>query len=368
MKLLLDIGPLQERNYTGIPAVSEQLARAFLDDWDTEVMFFWEDFIIPVEAVSSLLEMRDGRYFLELVRHIPHDLVTLSSVAEPEDIVFFTNIGRVERLTLRQCQFVHDLTTVLFPETHHPDTIARHTRDFYNARNNIDLFFCNSEFTKEDVALYLDIPVSRIKVAMLGTSKPASLPELSISERYICILGTFEPRKNNILIFEMLSQHPEWLDKYRFAFIGRFGWGRDIQDIFENYPIVKDGFNSGRIIFTGFISEEDKWVLLRNAVCSIYGSLYEGFGLPVIESLSCYTPVVASFSSSLPEVGGELVEYFDPFDSQSLDQALRRCIRRYSNGVDCAVFDAHLARFSWKIFAENIKKELRQFNQSPLSM
>ena len=361
MKLFLDIGPLQEQNYTGVPAVSEQLARAFLDEWETEVVFFWEDFIIPIEAVCSVLDMRNGSYFLEIVRNVPHNLISLSSVANPEDIVFFTNTGRAERLTSRQCQFVHDLTTVLLPETHHPDTIARHTRDFVNAKLNIDLFFCNSECTKEDLSLYLDIPESRIKVCLLGANRPAYAPEVTISGRYFCILGTFEPRKNTILIFEMLSRHPEWLDEYRFVFVGRFGWGPELTSILQRYHVVNNAVRNGRILFTGFVSDDEKWTLLRNAVCSIYGSLYEGFGLPVLESLSCYTPVVASFSSSLPEVGGDLVEYFDPFDSQSLDQALRRCILRYKNGVDHTVYDVHLARFSWKTFANQIKSDLRRF-------
>jgi glycosyltransferase involved in cell wall biosynthesis len=359
MKLFLDISPLQENSYTGVPAVTEQLALTFLEGWHTDVVFFWENFAIPKDVIRSVLEMRDGRYFLEIIRNMQHVLPTVTSMAKWDDVVFFTNRGFYERITSKQCQFIHDLTTVIFPETHHRDAVYSHTQDFIHATRNIDLFLCNSECTKEDVSLYLGIPDERIKVALLGFKYPDHIPEVTISERYICILGTFEPRKNNMIILEMLSRFPDWMDNYRFVFVGRFGWGPDIKKVFDSDPIIKNAVNSKRIVFSGFLSETDKWIIINNASCTIYASLYEGFGLPIIESLACYTPVVSSFSSSLPEVGGKIAEYFDPFDAVSLDLALRRCFKRIS--VDKNKYDVHLKQFSWDGFRNKVKHELEIF-------
>jgi glycosyltransferase involved in cell wall biosynthesis len=103
-------------------------------------------------------------------------------------------------------------------------------------------------------------------------------------------------------------------------------------------------------MFTGFVGDYAKYLLLAGAQASLYPSLFEGFGLPVLESLSAGTPCVASFSSSIPEVGGQICLYFDPLSARDMRRALSAMLaRRQSEGEKLrAACRAHAARFSWE--------------------
>lgn len=356
-KLFIDIGPLQEKEYTGVSAVAARIAKLFLRCEEFNAYFFWEHFIIPKSVVKILVEISDGRYFQDVVRSQKHNLKTILSIANPTDLVFYVNTGGFRRITNNQVQFIHDLTTVLFPETHNVDTVQYHVRDFINAKKNIDSFICNSNSTKDDVCYYLGIPENRVSVAYLGVDYPVK-PEILIDEKYICVLGTFEPRKNNELILRMINEYPHWLKRYKFVFVGRMGWGPHIDKIISKYSVVQDGIKQKRILFTGYLSEKDKWIILSNASASIYASLYEGFGLPVLESIACHVPVAASWSSSLPEVGGSIAFYFDPFDVSSLNDAIERALKQEIKNF---IYDDHLNYFSWSNFENNILSLFTKF-------
>lgn len=130
-------------------------------------------------------------------------------------------------------------------------------------------------------------------------------------EPYLLFVGTLEPRKNINNLLKAFSLLPENLrGQYRLKLVGKNGWGK------ENYPATVRELNlQDRVDFMGYVEEEKLPELFSRAMLFVYLSLYEGFGLPVIEAMAFGTPVVASNTSSLPEVLGDqdlLVEPNDP--------------------------------------------------------
>ena len=112
-------------------------------------------------------------------------------------------------------------------------------------------------------------------------------------------------------------------------------------------PKLEPALAAGKILFTGFVSDAVKYRLLAGAEATLYPSLFEGFGLPVLESLAAGTPCVASWSSSIPEVGGALCSYFDPFSAADMQRALREMLaRRKAEGPALAATRAGPARRS----------------------
>jgi glycosyltransferase involved in cell wall biosynthesis len=171
---------------------------------------------------------------------------------------------------------------------------------------------------------------------------------MSAIEPYFIVLNTIEPRKNIPLVLRMLRDHPECVDGLLALFVGPYGWGPSFQALVTESG-VEDMVAKRRIRYLGFVSDFEREVLLRKAEFLVFASFYEGFGLPVLEALRLGCPVVASFSSSIPEAGGSAACYFDPFDVRSLTDAVTRV--RAELAVDPTSLRergrAHASQFGW---------------------
>ena len=114
----------------------------------------------------------------------------------------------------------------------------------------------------------------------------------------------------------------------------------------------------GRVLFPNFFPDADLPALYAGATLFVYPSLYEGFGLPVAEAMACGAPVVSSNASSLPEVGGDAVLYFDPLDVDAMAEAMRRALADESLRNDLRARGIEQAKkFSW----EKAARELMQY-------
>jgi len=130
---------------------------------------------------------------------------------------------------------------------------------------------------------------------------------------------------------------------------GKMGW---LEEQHALPRFLEKFVESGRIVFPGFVSELDKYILLRNARATLYPSLFEGFGLPVLEAMACGAPVLTTHCTSLPEVGGEAVAYTEP-DAESITDSLRALLDDPERRE--ALADAGYARsqeFTWAASAE----------------
>ena len=158
----------------------------------------------------------------------------------------------------------------------------------------------------------------------------------------IIVLGTIEPRKNIEQVLYMLGRYPHLASEYKFVFLGRFGWGKSLDDVIARSECTAL-YQSGKILFPGFVSEYVKNDLLRRAELLIYPSRFEGFGLPVVEALAAGVSVLAARSSSLPEAGGALTHYFDPFLDGDFEVQFTKALMETKNRGE----EGRLKRIAW---------------------
>lgn len=167
-------------------------------------------------------------------------------------------------------------------------------------------------------------------------------------EPYIVVLGTLEPRKNGALVLQYLARNPAFADRFKVVFVGRDGWLREKDKLLLDAE--RAGVPADRIVFTGFLDERDKTVLLYNASFCVYASFFEGFGLPVLEATVLGKIVVCSSASSMPEVAPDLCLFFDPHEvldfARAMQNAEKRC-RQMRSALALPDVAERLSRRGW---------------------
>jgi len=227
---------------------------------------------------------------------------------------------------------VHDLGYLHYPEAH-PQWDRWYLR--WSTLHNVHhacRVIADSEATKRDLIEYCGAPADKIQVIYPGHD-PAFVPERSPSRLeavreqyglpgdYVIHVGTCQPRKNLGTLLDAFSvvcrQHPH----LHLALVGKKGW------LFE--PLLARTQQLGiqrQVHFTGYAPRADLPALLTAARAFLMPSLYEGFGLPVLEAMACETAVICSNASSLPEVAGDAALLVDPHDSAAWAVALERVL------------------------------------------
>jgi glycosyltransferase involved in cell wall biosynthesis len=192
-----------------------------------------------------------------------------------------------------------------------------------------------SEFTKREIIHFYSCPENKITVTYPGMSNvkcQMSKPNVKSQifnkykinkNNYFIFIGTLQPRKNLINLIEaflLLITHQSSL---KLVIAGKKGWMYD-----EIFNKVKKLNLEHKVIFTGFISESEKQVLLANALALVLPSLYEGFGIPALEAMRAGCPVIITRNSSLVEVVGDAGIYIeDPYSIESISLALNKMIK-----------------------------------------
>lgn len=217
---------------------------------------------------------------------------------------------------------VHDLTPVLFPEWHDRKNVAGFAPLLPSTVRKARALVCVSRSTRDDLLLACPEAAGKAHVVPNGLvpPPPVTATEPCRPRPYVLSIGTLEPRKNHLrLVAAMESiwdRRPDFPD---LVLAGGDGWGM---------PRFRDRLrrsrHAGRIDAPGWVSPESSAALLRSARVFAYPSLYEGFGLPVLEAMAEGIPVVASSSSSLPEVVGDAGLLPDPTDVSAIAAALEQ--------------------------------------------
>ncbi|QRM35619.1 glycosyltransferase family 1 protein [Microvirga sp. VF16] len=327
----VDVTPLFDHEWTGIPVVTAEFAKRFLTHFSSQTTFFFEDHAVNTAAVQDALDRRSGLY---LRRDFFHGEVNEGplplGLTDRVHIGFFPSVKRRRGLFDHEFSVVHDLSTLLTPQFHIKENIDYHGASLLPDIETNRVTFCISSATHDDLMAYLGAAPERLKIISNGVFWPADFEiryESEVGstpvEKYALVLGTREPRKNLKLLFQALDAHRDLLDDIKLVVTGRGGWLEENSDV---PSFVKEAISTGRIHITGFVSEYTKYKLLKAAEFLIFPSLFEGFGLPVAEAISVGTPSLSSLSSSLPEVGGDACYYFDPLSVESLAEGMRTMI------------------------------------------
>ena len=352
--LVVDIGPLREEFYTGIPnVIAEICARLLAEDW-LDLYFDMDGRWIDHDSLRRCLDARSGaslggrREDFRPARAIRDRLRETGAMAGA--VGLYTDHRPPRKLYPREGKIVYDLSMILTPECHPPEAAGMYVLDLAEQIACSEVLFCISEATARDLAWVFGVEPERLRVALLGNNVDLTSAERMRGliagrpvEPFLLVLGSIEPRKNAALVLQWLSEHPEVLDEVRVVFAGRQAWGQSFAELVAARGL-QGALAKGRIVFTGFVDEGFRTALLVGAAGLLYPSVFEGFGLPLLEAMAIGTPVLSSVSSSLPEVVGDCGYYFDPYSVESLHGAYRALWSDRASGAVAGVVARARAR------------------------
>lgn len=236
---------------------------------------------------------------------------------------------------------------------------------------NANKIIAVSKSTKKDLIDILKINEEKIQVIYEGIEQDGNKNKLNQEQeneiikkygveknKYIFFLSTIEPRKNLITAvkaFDLLKQREKNL---KFVISGGQGWKcKKTLDRIYNSKFKKD------IILTGYISNEEKEAFFKNTIAFVYPSLYEGFGIPILEAMKNGAIVITSNNSSLPEVGGKSAFYLNNVhDETELSRLIEKCLNLSDQERKEIIEEGYqnVKKFTWEKCA---KETLEQFNQ-----
>jgi glycosyltransferase involved in cell wall biosynthesis len=228
---------------------------------------------------------------------------------------------------------LHDLTHVHFPETQPVDRLVEIERHADRSVVRAQRILVDSAFIGDEVCRHYGVAAERVVVAPLGCAARfhprataqllAPLQALDLQPgRYLLCVGTLEPRKNLQLALRAYERLPAALrEQYPLVIVGMSGWRPE--QLAE--PLQK-ALATGQVRLLGYQTDTAIAELLAGARLLLFPSLYEGFGLPVLEAMASGTPVILSNSSALPEVAGDAGTYIDAQDERGCAEAIQQLI------------------------------------------
>ncbi len=220
---------------------------------------------------------------------------------------------------------VHDLFNIKFPESVAPEFRVS-PQKFSRSLKKIKKIIAVSEYTKTDLINFLDTPEEKISVIPHGIDPKSFLASTDPSEintkiknrfggsgEYILCIGTLEPRKNYLKTLEAFQIILKRFPDLKLVIAGGKGWQSDL--IHQKASALK---LDSSVLFPGYVGYSDLPTLYKGASAFLFPSIYEGFGLPVLEALSFNVPIAISNVASLPEIAGEAALKFNPEDPEDI--------------------------------------------------
>lgn len=246
---------------------------------------------------------------------------------------------------------VHDLAARIYPSLFPPAWRALYRFGTARAARRADAIITVSESTAKDLARFTRADPDRIHVVPLAATIPASqengdtaLQHLKVPDPYVLFVGTLEPRKNLVRLIRAYRRAvASGGVRHALVLAGPLGWRtqRLLAEIRGDGP--------GEIVLTGPASAEDLDVLYRRAAAFVYPSLYEGFGLPVLEAMARGIPTIVSNTSSLPEVAGDAALMVEPRSVRAIADAIEHVLTDGDRAAALsAAARARAEQFSWE--------------------
>ena len=263
--------------------------------------------------------------FLTKKMNISHNLI----FGTKSDIYHFFNFTIPKNIKGKVIVTIYD--TVFFSA---PETMGdmKAISEYKYAAERSDLILTISESAKSDIIKHFNVDEKKIEIVTPGIDLEKYLhnytdielenvrKKYKLPENYILYLGTIEPRKNiERTIKAFIKYKKEVKDDLKFVIVGGKGWKYDnIMKLIESMGTD--------IILTGYIDEEDKIPIYKLAQLFAFPSLYEGFGMPVLEAMAAGVPVITSNVSSLPEVAGDAAILVNPLNEDEIFEAYKKIL------------------------------------------
>jgi glycosyltransferase involved in cell wall biosynthesis len=280
------------------------------------------------------------------------------------DLVHYTNYLAPVRSAVPYVVTVHDMSVSLMPHFHTLKKRLLTSRLVPLVARRAARVITPSESTRRDVVRLMGLDPSRVIAVPQAPAPefqplppdPARLEALGIRSPYLLYVGTLEPRKNLVRALRAFARVAPGLPDLQFVLVGQRGW--------KYARIVAEAARpdlSGRVTLLGYVAEANLPALYANATAFLYPSLYEGFGMPVVEAMASGVPVLTSRSSSLTEIAEGAAVLVDPLDEIAIadgivalatDDALRATLR--TRGLERA------ASFTWERTARETAQAYRE--------
>ncbi len=248
---------------------------------------------------------------------------------------------------------VHDIVHRLYPETMAFPNLLSERLFFHLSLARSRMIIVDSRSTAFDIQRYYSIPPERVETIHPGTPPLPGLSGkdgigFSLPSRYFLFVGTLDPRKNIeslLTAFEMVRPEKNGV---HLLVVGGKGWKNS-----SFYKRIRSHPFKEYVHLTGYVPREYLKSLYENALCLLFPSLYEGFGFPILEAMSCGTPVITSNTSSMPEVAGNAALFVDPPDTVALAEAMQDIMKREGLRNELAAKGLVRAKtFLWRKSAE----------------
>lgn len=354
MRILFEGQPLCSNFKTGIGIYAYNIIKRVIDIYKEglfEISVF--DFFSIKGNRSKILQIFDGTQNLsikafnflpytvysgyqDLFRIFPYNYLFNTKA----DVSHFFNFFIPNNIKSKTIVTVYDMVYKFYPETMNKKNYKILDKNLQRSCRDADLILTISENSRKEIVEFMDVPHDKIRIVYPAAdidifysreethTKNILKNKYNLDSDYILYLGALEPRKNITTLinaFKIVSERNRYIN---LVISGPRGWL--YEDIFK---LVKDLNIEDRVIFTGYVAEEDKPAIYAGALAFVFPSFYEGFGIPPLEAMACGTPVIVSNTSSLPEVVGDAGILINPMDIESLafeidrlinDQALRK--------------------------------------------
>lgn len=344
MNIYFDVSfiPLLQKSLTGISRTvlmimkevalgypnMKVLGISFSDDKDYEIIQYSD----VISKTEHLLDYSDLT-FVDQKDNDEKALVPGSVVACLGEEWLFKNVPeRLEHIkqnyNVRVVHLIHDLVPFFMPELYWDGFCEKYIKSLNDMCHVADHVVVYSESTKKDLVEYVpharDKDITKIVLGDVLAKENVGLVEWEnkFDNSFLLCVGTIQPRKNHYVLLQvwrrLLIEYGESCP--HLVIVGSIGWNVDnlISYIKENPKL------SNKITILSDVSESELSYLYKHSKFTLYPSLYEGWGLPIRESLSYGKFCIASISSSMPEAGGGLCAYFDPNDSGELYQLINK--------------------------------------------
>lgn len=357
---------LMHGNRTGVEVFSEKIIENIIKlDIKHEYVLFYSGFkridwsVFDWSKELSIIHTRIPNKILNILLALfswpKLDSIIERKIAKRVEFFFMPDLRPVALKKAKLITVIHDLSFF-----RHPDFFSLKARIWHKLLNpgkiaeKSNKIIAVSEFTASELHNVLNIDPEKIRVIYEGPGSTKAVSDIykmkvkkkyRINKPFFFFVSSLEPRKNINRLIDAFVQFS--LKNKNFSLIIA---GSRNEAIFKNVE-----FKSGHeIIFLGKISELEKSALLSLSYALVYPSIYEGFGLPVLESFSFGKPVIASRTGSLPEVVGEAGILINPLDTKEICQAMMQLSDPVQYEKLSAKISPHLAKFSWSKCAKNM--------------
>lgn len=368
MKVLIEARPLIQTQRAGIAYSTYWLCRALLEEAIDVEIIIWALNLKQHPFSDYCNAQFQGKPFPPLPRRILEQIWKVShfrAVRADADIYHLPFAALPARRISERTRLVttiNDLAYIHYPEVISDRNYLKYLSKAYSLQaRTADAVIAISQSTKNDIVEVTGVSPEKITVIHLGTELQApseadwleygcqEFKRLQMPERYFLCVGTWEPRKNLIGVFKACHALRETLEQENIylCIAGGSGWKND-----EAEAAIQDLNLGNRVLRLGYVPRKLLPHLYARSLAFLFPSLYEGFGLPVVEAMSCGAPVVTSNVSSLPEISDDAALMIDPKSEEELATAMKTLIQNETLRLQLMEKGFQQARrFSWQKMA-----------------